>query len=1495
MVSQRSKNWSRVKNLASQKGVLRKVTWASSSDAIKRRIAELQGMPNIEEPEKVAYTFKPSKSDIWAELKELRDRVQLTLPRNVTWRSNVQTMNKVITKFKEQEDFDNRKGPRWSITARADIGTSNGRVVKNQRLTFMASSPDKEPKGDISEAWYDEAQYEAFIHDNYRIIAAVRITPDNIKVMRDMVMFGDAMIMPHLGTIKAIVDNRCVYTALKDDFKCSESDISKLLNKPVAEGLTSNDVKTIAEAFKLPIVIVDLQENVIMRNVVDRNDLQNRRDKEPQVYMIGENHMYKVDDRTQQRILADRRDGSCAAISTFNLQTKTIKEKPTPEFVATFKDALATVPSATNYKTEVARVNKVLADGLAAIKAKDATRAVKRVQTAELKEEIALVKVDLREEYRKARADKTKRIIYINVDNLYNDYIAALRNNVSYAADVNFNTHTVTRIKVSPSVIVLANDHYAEYSTTAAELDIEYENQRCLGLAKVVFNRIAADRWTQSELNEGLVKYIPSMGGWNFEKLYNCPDDEAIHGVDLYRNYASAAKITKFVTIPFMAETTDFVEGDVISPNFMYVVFTKQTTLFMGDAAYNYETVKIGLDDGLITVDEIKYKIPVEMAPENDKVINEFIDMCYTISNDKHRKDMVNLSIGQMATSIIDSRTQKSDIIVASLEEANYYYNINKHPKKRIEVIEAEDHGLAKTLYRVSGESKARSLSTDRITRNQIIQTAKIATYNLMKKVRDWIADNGTVVKIMTDCVYYSLKNGVAPMPADNNNMFGSSRTEITNKIEFTTNTGSCRTVADEDRIMGDWNVTVASETEDYKAADLLQHTRCFISGFAGSGKTHIANELIKTLEGQGQKVARMAFTNSASKLLAGGSTFHSALRMSICGSVSESIITQFIENTDAIVIDEVSMVDAKIYKMLAASMPPTMKIYLFGDFRQCRPIESNNNDFKYEDSTMFKTICGFNKVELKKSYRACGEFAADAVEYFENCKGVDEECGSGWREKLRLTNAIDLPEGVNHGPTNGTIKTHICRTNETRKNINVKCIKMHAEEMKAAPVPIDKRLRVWNDNFAAANTVEFINTGKLYNIIKNPDKFSSYFKSTKLTPDELMVMVKKLVANTEPAEKGRFSNPNIRQLRVSHRRRNPMFRGRIYADGSVSMQNMNKKIRAIAADNNYIDIDMVNAHCAIYVHVADKYGLKSTKMIEYVNNREAILKMVMDESGCDRDKAKTTILMLMNGGEMYDGFNSDWLNQFKIEVDEIAGEITTQDRIQFNSYVKYLSTNNKDPERRPEHRYVNHLMCETESRVLTTLITTLNRDKYISDGEYVPCFDGVMVLKTRRLQTAVTNGLLNDISDKIMKQMGLSIQFAVKAMETPVVTARPYKLTKSLERWVEPRRLDEFPYIFPDMKVISEITVKKQFTKNEQRIITAVDDEYVTMGELVLPIDDFKKDWRPAYAVTAHKVQGQSLGEAYQIHEFYDMDRYSRYVALTRTTYARNVTIVSD
>jgi hypothetical protein len=1211
--------------------------------------------------------------------------------------------------------------------------------------------------------------------------------------------------------------------------------------------------------------------------------------------MIGENHMYKVDDRTQQRILADRRDGSCAAISTFNLQTKTIKEKPTPEFVATFKDALATVPSATNYKTEVARVNKVLADGLAAIKAKDATRAVKRVQTAELKEEIALVKVDLREEYRKARADKTKRIIYINVDNLYTDYIAALRNNVSYAADVNFNTHTVTRIKVSPSVVVLANDHYAEYSTTAAELDIEYENQRCLGLAKVVFNRIAADRWTQSELNEGLVKYIPSMGGWNFEKLYNCPDDEAIHGVDLYRNYASAAKITKFVTIPFMAETTDFVEGDVISPNFMYVVFTKQTTLFMGDAAYNYETVKIGLDDGLITVDEIKYKIPVEMAPENDKVINEFIDMCYTISNDKHRKDMVNLSIGQMATSIIDSRTQKSDIIVASLEEANYYYNINKHPKKRIEVIEAEDHGLAKTLYRVSGESKARSLSTDRITRNQIIQTAKIATYNLMKKVRDWIADNGTVVKIMTDCVYYSLKNGVAPMPADNNNMFGSSRTEITNKIEFTTNTGSCRTVADEDRIMGDWNVTVASETEDYKAADLLQHTRCFISGFAGSGKTYIANALIKTLEGQGQKVARMAFTNSASKLLGGGSTFHSALRMSICGSVSESIITQFIENTDAIVIDEVSMVDAKIYKMLAASMPPTMKIYLFGDFRQCRPIESNNNDFKYEDSTMFKTICGFNKVELKKSYRACSKFAAAAVEYFENCKGVDEECGSGWREKLRLTNAIDLPEGVNYGPTNGAIKTHICRTNETRKNINVKCIKMHAEEMKAAPVPIDKRLRVWNGNFAAANTVEFINTGKLYNIIKNPDKFSSYFKSTKLTPDELMVMVKKLVANTEPAEKGRFSSPNIRQLRVSHRRRNPMFRGRIYADGSVSMQNMNKKIRAIAADNNYIDIDMVNAHCAIYVHVADKYGLKSTKMIEYVNNREAILKMVMDESGCDRDKAKTTILMLMNGGEMYDGFNSDWLNQFKIEVDEIAGEITTQDRIQFNSYVKYLSTNNKDPERRPEHRYVNHLMCETESRVLTTLITTLNRDKYISDGEYVPCFDGVMVLKTRRLQTAITNGLLNDISDKIIKQTGLSIQFTVKAMETPVVTARPYKLTKSLERWVEPRRLDEFPYIFPDMKVISEITVKKQFTKNEQRIITAVDDEYVTMGELVLPIDDFKKDWRPAYAVTAHKVQGQSLGEAYQIHEFYDMDRYSRYVALTRTTYARNVTIVSD
>ena len=164
MVSQRSKNWSRVKNLAFQKGALRGVKWTSGNIDIYRRIAELQGMPNIAEPEKVAYVFKPRKSDIWADLKELRDKVQLTLPRNVTWWSNVETMNRVMNEFKVQEEFDVRKGPRWSITARADIETSKGRVCKNQRLVFMSSSPDREPRGDISEAWFKGADP---VYQNY--------------------------------------------------------------------------------------------------------------------------------------------------------------------------------------------------------------------------------------------------------------------------------------------------------------------------------------------------------------------------------------------------------------------------------------------------------------------------------------------------------------------------------------------------------------------------------------------------------------------------------------------------------------------------------------------------------------------------------------------------------------------------------------------------------------------------------------------------------------------------------------------------------------------------------------------------------------------------------------------------------------------------------------------------------------------------------------------------------------------------------------------------------------------------------------------------------------------------------------------------------------------------------------------------------------------------------------------------------------------------------
>ena len=63
--------------------------------------------------------------------------------------------------------------------------------------------------------------------------------------------------------------------------------------------------------------------------------------------------------------------------------------------------------------------------------------------------------------------------------------------------------------------------------------------------------------------------------------------------------------------------------------------------------------------------------------------------------------------------------------------------------------------------------------------------------------------------------------------------------------------------------------------------------------------------------------------------------------------------------------------------------------------------------------------------------------------------------------------------------------------------------------------------------------------------------------------------------------------------------------------------------------------------------------------------------------------------------------------------------------------------------------------------------------------------------------------------------------------------------------------------------------------------------------NEIYLPINQFQRMFYPAYCITTHKMQGETINKPYAIHDFHMMDQKLKYVALTRATCKQIINII--
>ena len=198
----------------------------------------------------------------------------------------------------------------------------------------------------------------------------------------------------------------------------------------------------------------------------------------------------------------------------------------------------------------------------------------------------------------------------------------------------------------------------------------------------------------------------------------------------------------------------------------------------------------------------------------------------------------------------------------------------------------------------------------------------------------------------------------------------------------------------------------------------ILQKHNVFLSGGAGVGKSYLTNELKLAYKKEGKSVVSLGST-AISAFNVGGVTLHSFFAFGICANLDELMLfdkkqkeklkklRKVLKNLDLLIIDEISMVSAEIFDLIAFRLKNSEfdgRVLVVGDFFQLPPVlkaeqKGVNSLFKghYAFSSLSWADFGFKNVLLNASKRTSnkrfykylstmrkGVLSAEILRYFE-------------------------------------------------------------------------------------------------------------------------------------------------------------------------------------------------------------------------------------------------------------------------------------------------------------------------------------------------------------------------------------------------------------------------------------------------------------------------------------------------------------------------------
>ena len=207
---------------------------------------------------------------------------------------------------------------------------------------------------------------------------------------------------------------------------------------------------------------------------------------------------------------------------------------------------------------------------------------------------------------------------------------------------------------------------------------------------------------------------------------------------------------------------------------------------------------------------------------------------------------------------------------------------------------------------------------------------------------------------------------------------------------------------------------------------------------------------------------------------------------------------------------------------------------------------------------------------------------------------------------------------------------------------------------------------------------------------------------------------------------------------------------GRLYVQ-TFGIQKLERKIRGFLCNEDYIDIDMVNAHPTILLYIQQTYfkQLESPTLTKYVKSRSKYLTKY--------NFTKKDFLINMNKSDNYTGNNS-FIKTAHQEIQKLQQAIfQSTEPIFCNVSKAKLTTTNTTA------RFLNRVLCYFENIILQEAVSTFDKSKLVY------FFDGFFLSKK-------DVNSLPDIIEKLNKNK-YNIQWSNKEHDTTIQIDPDYEL----------------------------------------------------------------------------------------------------------------------